>query len=107
MFGPPHMFGPPGQGDGSLTLPCLVEALEGVPGGRAPGSDGMTYEGLTCLLLVESCNEAFASIAEEGLMLTRSQRSGRGHSAHSQGWGLKLLDEIAFHRPITLFNCDY
>ncbi len=43
--GEAHSFLPP-QGDGSLTLSCLVEALKGVPGGRAPGSDGMTYEAL-------------------------------------------------------------
>ncbi len=45
------------QGDGSLTLPCLVEALKGVPGGRAPGSDGMTYEAVRAFwpVLVVSC----------------------------------------------------
>jgi hypothetical protein len=68
------------QGDGSLTLACLAEALKGVPGGKAPGSDGLPCEALRAFwsilgpLLVDSCNEALASDTEEGLMLTRSQR---------------------------------
>jgi hypothetical protein len=91
------------QGDGSLTLPCLAdsakqgsvrepsEALKGVPGGKAPGSDGMTYEALRAFwpvlgqLLVDNCNEAFTSATEEGLMLTRSQRSGVIQLIHKGG----------------------
>ena len=55
------------RGDGTLTLACLTEALKGVPGGRAPGSDGLPYEVLKAFwpvlgpLLVDSCNEAFSS----------------------------------------------
>jgi hypothetical protein len=67
------------RGDGTLTLACLTEALKGVPGGRAPGSDGLPYEALKAFwpvlgpLLVSSYNEAFSSGTEEGLQLTRSQ----------------------------------
>ena len=99
------------RGDGTLTLPCLAEALKGVPGGRAPGSDGLTYEALKAFwsvlgpLLVDSCNEAFASETEEGLLLTRSQRSGVIQLIHKGGG--KPVDDITAHRPITLLNCDY
>jgi hypothetical protein len=101
------------RGDGTLTLACLTEALKGVPGGRAPGSDGLTYEALKAFwpvlgaLLVSSCtaNEAFSSGTEEGLQLTRSQRSGVIQLIHKGGG--KPVDDIAAHRPITLLNCDY
>jgi hypothetical protein len=83
----------------------------GVPGGRAPGSDGVTYEALRAFwpvlgpLLVDSCNEAFGSDTEDGLLLTRSQRSGVIQLIHKGGG--QPVDEIAAHRPITLLNCDY
>ncbi len=88
------------QGDGSLTLACLAEAMKGVPGGRAPGSDGLPYEALSAFwsilgpLLVDSCNEALASDTDvEGLLLTRSQqRSGVIQLVH-KGAG-KPLDDI-------------
>ena len=31
-------------GDGSVTVDCLTEALKGTEPGKAPGSDGLTYE---------------------------------------------------------------
>jgi hypothetical protein len=31
-------------GDGLITAACLSAALDKAPGGRAPGSDGLTYE---------------------------------------------------------------
>jgi hypothetical protein len=99
------------QGDGSLTLACLAEAMKGVPGGRAPGSDGLPYEALRAFwsilgpLLVDSCNEALASDTDEGLLLTRSQRSGVIQLIHKGGG--KPLDDVNGYRPITLLNCDY
>jgi hypothetical protein len=36
---------------------------------------------------VDSCNEAFSSETEEGVQLTRSQRSGVIQLIHKQGWG--------------------
>ena len=104
------------QGDGSLTLACLAEAMKGVPGGRAPGSDGLPYEALSRHsmsafwsilgpLLVESCNGALASDTDEGLLLTRSQRSGVIQLIHKGGG--KPLDDVNGYRPITLLNCDY
>jgi hypothetical protein len=67
--------------------------MKGVPGGRAPGSDGLPYEALRAFwsilgpLLVDSCNEALASDTDEGLLLTRSQRSGVIQLIHKgAGW---------------------
>ncbi len=54
---------------------------------------------------MDSCNEAFASDTEDGLLLTRSQRSGVIQLIH-KGVG-KPVEDITAHKPITLLNCDY
>ena len=64
--------------------------MKGVPGGRAPGSDGLPLRAFWSILgplLVDSCNEALASDTDEGLLLTRSQRSGVIQLIHKgAGW---------------------
>lgn len=98
-------------GDGLLTIACLEQALAKVQGGRAPGSDGLTFEvykgfwGVLAGPLVECFNEAFADDGDLGPQLTLSQRSGVIALIHKGGG--KPKDQVAAHRPITLLNCDY
>jgi hypothetical protein len=55
-------------------------------------------------LLVDSCNEALASDTDEGLLLTRSQRSGVIQLIHKGGG--KPLDDVngglQAHHPAEL-----
>ena len=116
-------FVPPGEvvrcrgpaGDGTVTTDCLTEALKGVDPGKAPGSDGLTYEVYKALWdvlqqpLADCFNEAFQGLGlppelAEEVRLTDSQRQGIIVLLHKGGG--KPVDEVASYRPITLLNTD-
>ena len=102
-------------GDGSVTLDCLTEALKGTEPGKAPGSDGLTYEVYKAFWdvlqqpLADCFNEAFQGLelppelAQE-VRLTVSQRQGIIVLLYKGGG--KPVDEVASYRPITLLNTD-
>jgi hypothetical protein len=95
--------------DGSITAACLHRALGGTANGKAPGSDGLTYEaykafwGALAQPLADCFNEAFADASAEPL-LTPSQRQGVITLLHKGGD--KPVDDVASYRPITLLNSD-
>ncbi len=98
------------EGDGLLTTACLADALRSAPRGKAPGSDGITYEALKAFWgvlaepLVDCFNEAYQDTSPEPL-LPESQRSGVITLIHKGGG--KPVEDVASYRPITLLNCDY
>lgn len=95
--------------DGTVSVACLKAALDGTAGGKAPGSDGLSYEvykafwEVLCEPLAECFNEAFAG-ASAGACLSPSQRQGLITLIHKGGD--KPADEVASYRPITLLNSD-
>ena len=95
--------------DGTVSAACLGQALKGTAGGKAPGSDGLTYEvykafwGVLADPLAECFNEAFADTSEGG-GLSDSQRRGVITLLHKGGD--KPADQVASYRPITLLNSD-
>lgn len=95
--------------DGTVTAACLRRALEGAANGKAPGSDGLTYEVYKAFWaalaqpLADCFNEAFADASAEPL-LPPSQRQGIITLLHKGGD--KPTDDVASYRPITLLNSD-
>ncbi len=96
--------------DGSVSAGCLAEALRGTAGGKAPGSDGLTYEvyrafwEVLCEPLAECFNEALNDSSGTDACLSPSQRQGVITLLHKGGG--KPLDQVASYRPITLLNTD-
>jgi hypothetical protein len=92
-----------------VSVACLTRALQGTAGGKAPGSDGLTYEVFKAFWeelrqpLVDCFNEAFGDAAG-GAGLSASQRQGIITLLHKGGG--KPVDEVASYRPITLLNTD-
>lgn len=95
--------------DGTVSAACLKAALAATAGGKAPGSDGLTYEVYRAFWsalgepLAECFNEAFAD-ASAAPCLSESQRRGVITLLHKGGD--KPPDEVASYRPITLLNGD-
>ena len=105
-----EVAGCPGPGgDGLITAACLSAALDKAPGGRAPGSDGLTYAvyrtfwAVLAPPLAACFNEAFLEQGDAPA-LPASQLRGVITLLH-KGEG-KPLDQLAAYRPITLQNCD-
>ena len=102
-----HCMGP--SLDGTVTLACLAAALEGTAGGKAPGSDGLSFEVYKVFWealsqpLADCFNEAF-SASPDGPLLAASQRQGVITLIHKGGG--KPADVVAAYRPITLLNTD-
>lgn len=93
------------NGDGSLTVACMAQAVKEADNGKAPGPDGVPYEVYKALWprlaepLVAAVNEVF----EKG-----APTSEWGHGIIVpvfKGKGLPK-DRLASYRPITLLNCD-
>jgi len=102
-------------GDGLVTTECLSQALKGTTPGKAPGSDGLTYEVYKAFWdvlqqpLVACFNEAFQGLAMPPelageVRLTESQRLGIIVLLYKGGD--KPVDDVASYRPITLLNTD-
>ncbi len=95
------------NGDGTITLEEAKAALDSMPRGKVPGSDGFTYEFYTAFwpligpLFVAACNYLFA---QEGAQLSPQQRLGL-ITLLFKGGG-KPREQAASYRPITLLNCD-
>jgi exonuclease III len=93
--------------DGSITLEEAAAALASLPRGKAPGSDGLTYEFYAAFWsrlgapLVAAFNHAFSQ--EQG-MLSAQQRLGVIVLIHKGGG--KPREQPSSYRPITLLNCD-
>jgi hypothetical protein len=93
--------------DGSLTLQEAKAALDSLPRGKAPGSDGLTYEFYTAMWdvvgqpLVAAFNYSFQQPA---LRLSEQQRLGLITLIYKGGG--KPRTDPASYRPITLLNCD-
>jgi hypothetical protein len=102
-----HCKGPAAVG--TISAACLKAALDGAAGGKAPGSDGLTYEVYKAFWevlgepLAECFNEAFGDAAA-GACLSPSQRQGLITLLHKGGD--KPADQVASYRPITLLNSD-
>jgi exonuclease III len=97
-----------GEGeDGTLTLREAQAALASLPRGKAPGSDGLTYEFYTAYWeqvgqpLVAAFNYSFQ---QPQLRLSEQQRLGLITLIYKGGD--KPRADPASYRPITLLNCD-
>ena len=97
-----------GEGEaGTLTGREAQAALASLPRGKAPGSDGLTYEFYTAMWdvvgdhLVAAFNYSFE---QPGLRLSESQRLGLITLIYKGGG--KPRADPASYRPITLLNCD-
>jgi hypothetical protein len=95
------------NGDGTITLEEAKAALDSLPRGKVPGSDGLTYEFYTAFwpvfgpVFVAACNYLFA---QEGAQLSPQQRLGLITLLFKEGG--KPREQTASYRPITLLNCD-
>jgi hypothetical protein len=93
--------------DGTLTLQEAQAALDSLPRGKAPGSDGLTYEFYTAMWdvvgrpLVDAFNHSFQ---QPELRLSEQQRLGLITLIY-KGGGKPREDPVSY-RPITLLNCD-
>ena len=93
--------------DGMLTLREAEAALTSLPRGKAPGSDGLTYEFYTAMWEVvgEPLVAAFNySFQQPELRLSETQRLGLITLIYKGGG--KPRANPASYRPITLLNCD-
>jgi hypothetical protein len=95
------------EDDGTLTLEEARAALGSLPRGKAPGSDGLTYEFYTAMWevvgqpLVAAFNHSFQ---QPTLRLSEQQRLGLITLIYKGGG--KPRTDPASYRPITLLNCD-
>jgi exonuclease III len=95
------------NGDGTITLEEAKAALDSLPRGKVPGSDGLTYESYSAFwpqigpAFVAACNYLFA---QEAAQLSPQQRLGL-ITLLFKGGG-KPREQAASYRPITLLNCD-
>jgi hypothetical protein len=95
------------NGDGSVTLAEAKAALDSMPRGKVPGSDGLTYEFYSAFweqlgpAFVAACNFLFS---QEEALLSPQQRLGL-ITLLFKGGG-KPREQAASYRPITLLNCD-
>jgi hypothetical protein len=95
------------NGDGTITLEEAKAALDSLPRGKVPGSDGLTYEFYATFweqlgpAFVAACNFLFS---HEEALLSSQQRLGL-ITLLFKGGG-KPTDQAASYRPITLLNCD-
>jgi hypothetical protein len=95
------------EDDGTLTSREAQAALASLPRGKAPGSDGLTYEFYTAMWevvgrpLVAAFNYSFQ---QPDLRLSEQQRLGLITLIYKGGG--KPRSDPASYRPITLLNCD-
>ena len=93
--------------DGSISMQEARAALNSLPRGKAPGSDGLTYEFYTAMWdvvgprMVAAFNYAFQQPVPS---LSAEQRLGLILLIYKGGG--KLRADPASYRPITLLNCD-
>lgn len=99
------------QPDGSVSVAEAAAALASLPRGKAPGSDGLTYEFYAAFWpsvadwLVASFNQPFLDIHQASqLQLSTSQRLGLVLPVYKGGG--KPRAAVTSYRPITLLNCD-
>jgi exonuclease III len=95
--------------DGSITPGCALAALQSMPAGKRPGSDGLPYEFYTKFwevlhpLMLAAFNGAFLSGAQDPA-LSWVCRTGLVLLIYKGGD--KPRDDPDSYRPITLLNCD-
>ena len=95
------------NGDGTITLDEAKAALDSLPRGKVPGSDGLTYEFYSTFweqlgpAFVAACNFLFS---QDAALLSPQQRLGL-ITLLFKGGG-KPREQAASYRPITLLNCD-
>ena len=98
------------QPDGRMELEEALAALQSLPRGKAPGSDGLTYEFYAAMWdevgdwLVDAFNSAYLAASQQMPQLSDSQRLGLITLVH-KGGGQPRTDPNSY-RPITLLNCD-
>jgi len=97
------------EGDGTISLDEASAALASLPRGKAPGSDGLTYEFYAAFweevgqLLVDAFNSVFTSQQQQPQL---SQRQRLGLITLIYKGGGKPKDSANSYRPITLLNAD-
>lgn len=90
----------------NITLDEAKAALDSLPLGAEPGTDGLTYKFYAALwpqmgpLLVKFFN---AATSEEAHFLQQQQS---GQISYLFKGSAKRRDEPSSYRPITLLNCD-
>lgn len=95
--------------DGSITAECAKAALQSMPIGKRPGSDGLPYEFYTRFwdllhpTMLAAFNGAFLS-ADADPSLSWVCRTGLVLLIYKGGD--KPRDDPDSYRPITLLNCD-
>ena len=96
--------------DGSITTQEAEAALHSLPRGKAPGSDGLTYEFYAAFWpevgdwLLAAFNAPYLDHAQLQPQLSESQRMGLISLVY-KGGGQPRSDPNSY-RPITLLNCD-
>jgi hypothetical protein len=96
-------------GDGTITIEEAAAALRSLPRGKAPGSDGLTYEFYVTFWaevgqhLVDAFNSVFTSQQQQPKL---SQQQCLGYIALIHKGGGKPRDSADSYRPITLLNAD-
>ena len=106
-------------GDGFITVDEAAAALASLPRGKAPGSDGLTYEFYSAFWellgepMVAAFNHAFAQQQQQQQQL--QQQLQQPHLSPRQRLGLVTLiykeggkprENPDSYRPITLLQCD-
>jgi hypothetical protein len=96
--------------DGRVQTDEAEAALRSLPRGKAPGSDGLTYEFYAALWsevgdwLVDAFNQPYLDGQQQQPQLSASQRLGLIVLIY-KGGGQPRADPNSY-RPITLLNCD-
>ena len=96
------------NGDGHITHACLSTALRHAPCGKAPGSDGITYEALKAFWgalaepLVASCNEAFLDDSPEPMLPVSGPAQWCHYADTSKGVGSPWMRCLHIDPLITL-----
>ena len=96
--------------DGRIEVEEAHAALRSLPRGKAPGSDGLTYEFYAALWqevgdwLVAAFNQPYLDGQQQQPQLSDSQRLGLIVLIY-KGGGQPRADPNSY-RPITLLNCD-